>query len=833
VKLKSLRLVNFKGLLAGVGLPEVFIDFEQLPEGLIAVVGGNGMGKTTILDNLHPYRLMPYKLRKADGWSPAAFSYYDQCSGDARKELVFELGGVTYKSLILIDAARRKQEPYLYRMEADWVPLNDGKTKTYDEAVEKVCGSPSLFFTSVFRSQGARNLSDYSRGDIMAIVAELLNIDHIREQGKKCKEVADSLLLDRDEISRKANDLTLALESEPDAFALMDDLLEKRKGADMRLGMLGTQIAENEEALRKAEADVSAQDAERRRLEDKKKALADMRLQADGARAEFNATANNLTAEMARLRSRRDEAVVRLQEDHAAVGCEVRELNSRADGRLEEISAKLGRFEKIQSGADQIRAAVKNEDGLTKEISERKRLLMEARATLDRQQKAHFSAKELSSNADSTRRNLDMLENQAAGMADLDCRADGTGWVNETCPLLAGAVHAKKQSEMVRTTLARIEADLKPLAADLDPRAITVCEEVVQAREKALAEDEAAMADAQRFTRLLPELEQAEEQLAALSEERVRLERERDDDMKRLNSRAADLLGRINVEKGSADEQLAEKDAALAKVRFDSDARMVYFDGMIRSLQGEISSLELALLHDPTLEVSRLRSLIETFRRESDGLVRELTDVAGQIGAVQSRLDVFGKLRAQLEELEKSLEGYDANIADWRLLQKACGNDGVIALELDDSGPSISAIANDLLRTCYGPRFSIRFETQAEKNGGGTKEVFDIMVYDSEADEVVSITEKSGGQTCWLEDAVTRAICLYNIHRSDRVFGTLFSDEKDGALDADRKQEFMAVKRRSLELGTHTRELFISQTPELIDLADGMIRLSPGHVEVV
>ena len=71
-----------------------------------------------------------------------------------------------------------------------------------------------------------------------------------------------------------------------------------------------------------------------------------------------------------------------------------------------------------------------------------------------------------------------------------------------------------------------------------------------------------------------------------------------------------------------------------------------------------------------------------------------------------------------------------------------------------------------------------------------------------------------------------------NIHRSDRSFGTLFSDEKDGMLDSDKKAEFFAVKREALKLGTHTREFFITQTPELVDMADGRIVLSPGKVEV-
>ena len=84
----------------------------------------------------------------------------------------------------------------------------------------------------------------------------------------------------------------------------------------------------------------------------------------------------------------------------------------------------------------------------------------------------------------------------------------------------------------------------------------------------------------------------------------------------------------------------------------------------------------------------------------------------------------------------------------------------------------------------------------------------------------------------WIEDAITRAICLYQIHGSGTTFHSLFSDESDGALDADRKREFVAVKRRAMELGTHKREFFVSQTPELIEQADGRIVVGSGVARV-
>ena len=67
----------------------------------------------------------------------------------------------------------------------------------------------------------------------------------------------------------------------------------------------------------------------------------------------------------------------------------------------------------------------------------------------------------------------------------------------------------------------------------------------------------------------------------------------------------------------------------------------------------------------------------------------------------------------------------------WTALTKALGNDGVIALCIDDAGPTLASIANELLLTCYGPRFTVSITTQVETARRDLKEGFDVVVFDS------------------------------------------------------------------------------------------------------
>jgi exonuclease SbcC len=90
-----------------MGLDEVTVDFASL-NGIIVFSAPNGSGKTTILDSLHPYRLMPY--RAGNTYRPTGFSYYDHTYGDAVKVFIFEVDGVKYKSKVPHRHGRKKAE---------------------------------------------------------------------------------------------------------------------------------------------------------------------------------------------------------------------------------------------------------------------------------------------------------------------------------------------------------------------------------------------------------------------------------------------------------------------------------------------------------------------------------------------------------------------------------------------------------------------------------------------------------------------------------------------------------------------------------------------------
>ena len=52
------------------------------------------------------------------------------------------------------------------------------------------------------------------------------------------------------------------------------------------------------------------------------------------------------------------------------------------------------------------------------------------------------------------------------------------------------------------------------------------------------------------------------------------------------------------------------------------------------------------------------------------------------------------------EALERQSQRVERHLEDWSLLSKALGNDGIIALAIDDADPALSALTNQLLIAC-------------------------------------------------------------------------------------------------------------------------------------
>jgi exonuclease SbcC len=206
-----------------------------------------------------------------------------------------------------------------------------------------------------------------------------------------------------------------------------------------------------------------------------------------------------------------------------------------------------------------------------------------------------------------------------------------------------------------------------------------------------------------------------------------------------------------------------------------------------------------------------------TAARALDSANNGIAAAESRVQSLQQEVDASSELSAKAKRIEDE-------VSAWNLL--AIALQGVIDLSIEDAGPTISATANKLLADTYGPRFSISIVSQREQANGKLVECFDISVIDGETGLESSVLKKSGGESVWLDKALTDAVGIYHQEAADHNYECVFADESEDGLTADRKEQFYRMDRAALKSGGYQRKFFISHNPEAWSMADAVIDLA-------
>jgi hypothetical protein len=178
-ELVTVRVRGAVGILRGIGKDEIAVNFDDYDAGLIALCGANGKGKTTLIENCHPYpRLFTRKGKLQDHF----------CLRDSFREVVYRNSeGAGRKFLIQIDGQNKSACKYFSFIRPApgwaWEPIAgvDGNLKPYEEYVQSVFGPPELYLRTVHTSQrSAKNLPDLTEataGEKKALFVELADLD--------------------------------------------------------------------------------------------------------------------------------------------------------------------------------------------------------------------------------------------------------------------------------------------------------------------------------------------------------------------------------------------------------------------------------------------------------------------------------------------------------------------------------------------------------------------------------------------------------------------------------------------------------------------------------
>jgi exonuclease SbcC len=176
----------------------------------------------------------------------------------------------------------------------------------------------------------------------------------------------------------------------------------------------------------------------------------------------------------------------------------------------------------------------------------------------------------------------------------------------------------------------------------------------------------------------------------------------------------------------------------------------------------------------------------------------------------------------------------EVDAADWGALATDLGRDGLQALEIDGAGPEMTAMVNDLLHTCYGPRWTVTIDaSRTSADGRRQLEGCEVTVIDTVEGRTGPGETFSGGERVILGEAIALALSALAARRQGIEDVTLIRDETGAALDVDAARAYVAMLRRGAAAMGASRVFLVTHNPDIQAMADSRIVVGGGTASVM
>lgn len=866
MKIKNIRI---KGVSTAFQGKDVRVNVEDLGEGIFAIVGDNGSGKTTLMEAMGPASL----YRRFPSYGETFASHVPPGEREAVVELEFELGGVEYRTVLQADprfgGGRGKTEAFLYKARWEdgvtssagpsWTPIAGPLVKDYDAAIGNLFPSEAAFLAGPFACQGGDgsffSLERKGRRDLFA---EYLQIAEYQVLAEKSKAIADGLEMDAAgagglatvgemEVKRgRGVEVTAELEASRKEIAT---LKVRRDTATTTLAETTDRllVAREDLAVGKVERDVAAErnveiDRTEAGLKEKRDGLketiaglvvlAEKKDLIEGAETELEVSserAKKVAVEemgiMADVGTFKEERV-ELKSAIEAMDAKIEELNEEvllakeAVGFVRDAGDVSGTLEKARVSLASVEDAKAKVEGAVP--AARAKAIADT-ATLIRRDEIGIERSGL------------MRQKEA-----FEGLEDPTAEMCERCPLAVDAMLGFNREEVLLTELDGLPAVEEGKAGRVlseVEKSVKDAGVVILATTTQIAGLETKEAEVLREWKTAERLPSIEAGLG-WNLQGVQAKRSRFTVVQATIVRIEKALISARIEKASLAKVIEDKTEIL-KAREE----ILQAEGSLISLRTEVAGIESSLaefgerIGSPDL--SEIEWRIATTRKDLENLGAKIGEVDQEIvwaGDQRARLQAE-KERIETEagdevfaSLEKRVADGIREVAEWRILAKALGREGVQALKIDAAGPEVSGIANDLLQSCGWGRFQISLVTSSAKKDGGMKEVFEVRILDALADR--EARRGSGGEMVIIDESLRLALSIFNARRSGVSIETLWRDETVGALSSANASRYLEMLRRAREVGGFGAVYFVAHQREVWEQADGRIEIGPEGITV-
>ncbi len=266
--LVSVRIRGAIGLWYGIKKDELFVNFDDFDNGLIALSGRNGKGKTTFIENCHVYpQLLTRKGTLKDHFrlkdSLREVIYRDVSTG-AEKRFLIQIDGLTKSGgtkYFIFDRASSGGE---------WIPMPgvDGNLDPYKDAITSIFGPLELYLRTAFITQRPNkdvpDLTEATKTEKKMLFANLAGIDYLQKFADTAKQEADRLSQESHDTEIKIGILSQSVEAKPEVMKDIQMLTDDESMASARIETVKTEGAAARERYERLKI---AANAERSRIQ--------------------------------------------------------------------------------------------------------------------------------------------------------------------------------------------------------------------------------------------------------------------------------------------------------------------------------------------------------------------------------------------------------------------------------------------------------------------------------------------------------------------------------------------------------------------------------------
>lgn len=769
IRIKKLILRGAIGIRKGTGREEITLDLEKYDPGLIALIGPNGNGKTALMEQLQPFLQIFTR--------PGSLQYHFELK-DSFRDLYFidERTGTDYRAFLQIDGASQKGsiECFLYHKPKGsdkWEVISDlitGRQTGYEQEIQRLFGSVSLFLQSAFTSQKPAkvmldgksvklDLSEATKGMKKALFNELIGNGYLQTYSENAKDKKDikakELISDKAKIEMleeqtkagpgKRGELLLLVSSKDTTSMQLVNIKEKGLELKEQVETLSVKVDKNKEVRTSIESATKEIISYQDETETLKNNVVKYNIALDGR--------ESTEKKLQDLESLKTQAV-KLNEQHTDF------LKER-----ERINTEYGNKKQIIS--DNERALLDEKTGIEKEIS--------------------LAQKDMASEENEAIKLNKELELLSQGKCSL---------IGEICPSIDSLIFKQKiadkqimmenhktQALKIKKvivdfykTMGNINLKVEALDWPTEPKHETFNLDIITDVQNKIdwIDEPALRMTLDRAKEAQVRIDEATERIKLITSQVKEIEKQRDSLSDQIIPGADKELEEITIQLEETRQQYAKTDKELTRI---------------------------------TTEITNLENLIA-----------ELDTKINELGELKSAVQGKDKDRLEWEYMQRVC-GPDGIQA----LELDAAGPGI-----EKHGNGFLEHARDYENSHFD---MIHFETQRMGGSGSGKrqiEDFKIMCHDIRDDTWTDMSLISVGESAWIRRALHDAFGIVRAHKTNTKFLTGCSDESDAALDPEARPYYVRMLEKAHSESGRYQTVIITHSAEVQDMIGQQIKMS-------